>query len=1760
MEINFNVFLPTLQRITLPTTTQTEISRILIILQHEMTIHFFSPFASNVYDYNTSPNEKNRLSNENFKDDKDKNRSKSAFKKQNDFDEKTIIAPFKSIWQIFFDAYRTHTSQIRLMIVRALGVFLTRVTPFYPEQISQSFIQTIRCLTYNESRAPLIIASFVFIAHELSPLLLSDFLSDCSNYLVQIHPTGSRSLPLLSSFSKSKDSSPVSKSNIFDHFSISSNDISEHIAPIISKLGFIGHDWLHQLLKHFLRNVQPQPGRHTIHAISATINHYPREFLKESIETLKEKNIRNYISIFAFYFYTYCSNIKAKWKIKILGNDEDAEKVEGCFLFENDIDITCFIDIAFDILKERNAQFIDDALQILSILSDLEVNIIKPSENREEAHKQLDESKEENPEKNIIITFNYSEKYHDIQMPASFLIYRSSFYRLSLPLSILKPSKSENILISSSKFHTLAYYAKEISAQKQSDNNDDSMRQINLDEITQIFHDVFSGDYNEYVSSAYQAISTCFKDGKIDLYKNKDNNKDFHINMDIKLIRHILFCPMISWFHCIDVLKFISTLNLSKIDLALALDIVDILIEFSLNKNSKLSSQAASTILDFATPDNYVKILEKLIKKNPFFDVFEMEKLLPPITSIVKRFGGFPPQFEYFLMSIIEIAPFMNDKYTAISLIFDLVTVSGIENRELIKGVIYQAYVFIVALYEISTGKTWIQKTFNFADCLNSKKSLWAEIDLKNIDIITDPTDNIRNVFELMRSSLNVVFTFEPLIDLDFDISICERCFELFPYEVSKFIYKIVEEYPEKAIRMSHYYRSLKFINDNKIFQIWCRIVIKRISNGNDEDEVQEEINHKGKNQGIFSSPKIDRKNKLLFIDKEEKFVDSSSSGSGCGNNSQKSKAIQEAISFLTYICYHFFNTIDSSYDDLELIATFAVFPIVTSPDNKKKVLDFLKNIPEDRLKTVLYYAKKIEPKGEILLDEFKSKFDETQLNNNEYISKQYSYPNFIDFKFEINGNHDPDSLLMMAIHSGSKKNVKKALEYIKANDFKIKIPKSKMKTSISDIISKWLGKNQFCIQQSLTQSSQMLKVNTPVNSSSNVFVDSDQNISQSVPSFQTREVRFANDHVTFPTLIDALSYVSTRWKTAAVATIKKNSPDNLLFQLCSMEKVPKYLLLNLCKIVDLVKFDKNKLFNVCNILLYEAKTTKRQRITMRLFTTSMMYAEMIPPQIVNSFVAELGNLITTLPFYELTLCIKTIGKVIQYPTEVNIPDKAKEEPTKRKILVPDVPQSHPRIRRKSMFVSSNSSSDVSSNNSSSNISSVNSSGSISGSNLSIDDEARRVILKKAQSDNKIRKRSKTTLTSDFDSSDYDLFNINKRIYNLQDSSDLDEFLTSSCESFDLYEGFSSTKEKKPSPPKSFMQFAQRVRKKLSPTNYLYGNIQVLFFQYSKSDTSIIYQMDEEDNLVHFLDTTIPSKFLIGMRQFSMRLKTMTNFDSDRFVKNILRTILGKVFDFIELPFFTHLLMEGIIKPLLGSGHWNYLSDTICKTLAKVSFTVPHYMAIYPSLLKWLPLGIRTTYVAEFYSVSASLFQEVSNPKAFSLAIQCLVEKLNEMKNNPNAFNLPENESLLGPEGASRTIDEKKDELLMDSILIFLERIEQNDSLYLTEFLMDLSKVIARFSTNSSFITMIFTQFYKKCPRFFPAFAAFAQFVVTSPNNEAIPTIKESIIQITDSDLKRRSVKLLSDKNKIKEALILAQNADKIILDEPNNNLQLSTD
>ncbi|OHT03877.1 hypothetical protein TRFO_28774 [Tritrichomonas foetus] len=1511
VDINFSLFLTTLQRIN-SSLTPSEIARILTTFQHEVNVNFFRSFKEN-----------------------------------------EIVAPFKTLWQIFFETYPKQAPQIKLMIARVIGVFLTRLSPYFADQLIESFFNTAHSLSYDEIRAPLIIGIFVFLAKNSFPKPFLD-----KYYFDHI---------------------------IFEQFSIKSPDFSEHIAPIINNLYFLGFDWLKRLLTFFLEDLTESPGRQAIRAISATIGHFPVEFLNLSIAFLKDKNIYKFLSIFAFFFASYIN----KSNNKKVYNSQYSESGNSGFgsnhrfknhhnFIKNRIDfkkvkeINVLIEAAFSILKniesdEITTQNIDDALQILSVFRNLEIttdsqnnsNFIFKFYQQNSKNLPFEQNNNSDNGNNQYIEFN-----DEISVPGNKLVQKSSFYRLPLPIDLLKPNIKENVLISTSKFNALINYAR---------NNQ------YIDEISEIFNEILMEDYNDFVSSAIQASSSCFDSIKLCEYA----------------IRNVIFAPVVSWYHSVDILTFIQSLNMTKINEVLAMNIVDILIEFSLSKNAKLTRDSSSTIIKFANLYNYEKILTKIIQKVVLLDSFSMERLLPPITKIIEEFG-IPKQFQYFIDSLVETSEFMNNDFLVICAIFELITVSSNNYKHNLQAnplkldkLIYLAYIYVVTSYEITTGHQWGSMMISVGEKLAMSKLLVADIDRRNIDIVIEPTENIDHVLVLMKSALRFIFAVDTL--QVFDFLICEKCFELFPFECTEYLFRNWVEYENSENFLKTVYKKLKNVNDYKTIALWCKIA-------------------------VFHQDKA-----------------------------------TDTISFLILVCLHYFENANFSScteEDYQIIASFAIFLLslktiypnneqnsnqsvepdheVKSENNneiKNQVIDFLKKLDKETRQKVLYYAKIDNPNSQLLLNEFQ---------NEEIYMTEKVYPVFINEKLNeeiihFENHEDPNLLLEKIVHTSNVWAVERILaEFLKKN-IKIKIPTYKMRPMFAFIISKWISFNQI-----------------------NTF-----------------------------SLLEALGYIQTDLHLAAISSIELN-PDQLLIELCCSEKkISKQLLINLCGIIGAVRFDKNKLFNLCNLLLYESKKIDRQRIAMRLFTTSIKYANSIPNQIVDSFIEELGGLLTTLPFYELTMCVQTIGNLITVPSDTTNPKNSLFTNYMDRIKLKN--HDHTHTHRNEI---------------------VNSGG------------------------------------------NYNEVNVGDGINNA-------EYL------------------------EKFITFAKTVRNKVRPTSSLYGNIQMMIFRHYKQENFfLMYAIDEEENLLPYLESSMPSLFLNGLRQFEQCLFSMTSSDSERFIRNASMAMVTKAFDYIEIPFLFNFSVK-ILVDILSCGRYNYLANGICPIIKStlsiqqkiiknyqsqvISMNQNHFsskshtqknpnqnddqksqndttqddsngntkeivndieLAIFPEALDWLPWAIFRCYpIDDYVNGSIDILSTITSLPQFEIAMKCIETRL-----------------------ALEKSSEKKDNIILDSIMTFLEKLNRNDSYFTINYLCLFAKMCKLL--NPTYVTMIFIQFYMKSPRFFPFFAAFLVFIKDNPDNEAISLIKTSIKELSNNEIQKKAIDMLEDPLDHIKALKTAQFSD----------------
>ena len=1064
MNLNFNMFIQTLQRINSPMTNHSDLVRILSTFQKEVNINFFHSFQ-----------------------------------------EKDIIAPFKTIWQIFLIGYPQHSPQIKLMISRNVGVFLSRLISFYPKQLMESFFQTIKSIKYNAVRAPLIISCFAFIVRNVNnifPIILENEYNDF-----------------------------IYDNCIFEQFSCKTNEFSEHFVPIISNLSFMGHDWLKSLLSFFLEEIQEINdddvlNRHIVRAISALITFFPIEFVNIAIDILKDKNIYKFLPVFSFFFFSYYSD-----------NDEiDMKKIPQ---------IGALVKASFNILAndDNTHQNMDDALQLLSSIDDIKIEYLELNEgngNSKPAFKII------YGDENIIVL-------------KSKLEHRSIFYRLPLPFEFLNLDQQDNILTSSAKLSTLSKYAK---------------KNQYISQITSMLNKFLRFDqYNEFISSILKILAKSLN----------------YIKISNEIIHHILFFQSTSWFHSMDILSFIKALRLNnqmpgknsndihdkntiEIDENMALEIIDLLIEFSLNKNSRLSKESSKEIINFTNLSNFKTVINKLIHKIFLYEKFTIEKLIPPLSSIVSKYG-LPNELYYFVNELIEIIDYMKYEFSTMCAILDfIICFNNFFRHNQSKGFLYPIHnfepvitiseIYIIAIYEIITGFNWGSK-IGVGERIAISKYLKEDIERTNIDIIAESNKNFRSSLRLMKKSLIFIFNMKNPIN-DFNFEVCVKCFELFPSEISKYLFRNWNDFIEHDKYTNELYSKLTLINDYKVYSIWCNICI----NNNFDDSFVKDL-----------LTKI-----CLFFFGKQRFY----------KNFLDDKLLKVLVSFACYLL---------QYTEIGITSS---------------IINHLSSLPLNQLQVIYYYAKNKVPNGNILISQLNILENINNIQNYSPIKKELS---FSPIKFCISDNIDSDALLKLAIQSGSINNIKKSLKHIKDTAMMMRIPTYNIPIDASQVISK-------CI----------LKYNIPI----------------------------------FENMLDALNYILTIWENVAIAKLNED-PNKLLIEICNYNgKLKKKLMLNLCYTVGKVNYDKSKLFNLCNILLYESKSYKRIRVCLRLFSTVLMDVQSIPIQLIDSFINEFEDTSPNIPLSELILCLKVISNLIINKTIIS---KQTDLPKDDEIFIQDPPK-----------------------------------------------------------------------------------------------------------------------------------------------------------------------------------------------------------------------------------------------------------------------------------------------------------------------------------------------------------------------------------------------------------------------------------------------------------------------------------------------------
>ena len=220
------------------------------------------------------------------------------------------------IWRFLLFSASHSTSSVRLSSYRATGIFLLKITPYFPRQIQNTFSKVSEGSTVDLKSSAVIAASFAFISQTVALPYLEQFL----------------------------DTTPV-----YHDFAISDPIFSEHLGAIISHIGNVGLDWFRTLLHSFLALVATSADRYLLWSIVAIVKHHPYELVCEILQFVKEQaSMRVYLSLVSFVL----TSLK---RVRFDDFDLLAIAMESLAVLEN--------------ASEANLTEIDSAMQILSIQS-----------------------------------------------------------------------------------------------------------------------------------------------------------------------------------------------------------------------------------------------------------------------------------------------------------------------------------------------------------------------------------------------------------------------------------------------------------------------------------------------------------------------------------------------------------------------------------------------------------------------------------------------------------------------------------------------------------------------------------------------------------------------------------------------------------------------------------------------------------------------------------------------------------------------------------------------------------------------------------------------------------------------------------------------------------------------------------------------------------------------------------------------------------------------------------------------------------------------------------------------------------------------------------------------------------------------------------------------------------------------------------------------------------------------------------------------
>jgi hypothetical protein len=389
------------------------------------------------------------------------------------------------------------------------------------------------------------------------------------------------------------------------------------------------------------------------------------------------------------------------------------------------------IQIAFEALSGSNEFEIDSALEILSVVPDLKIEI---------------------GETDFAISVS---KIGEIHILKEKVVGRCSFYLLPLSVELLKPKQEDHGVLLKTKFATLAKIA----------NSGDLKKR---EEIRAIFYESLGKMWSDEVSAALRGLAMCVN----------------VIDMNVGFLRELFASPQTSWLHSSALLAVLKEIEIGLISETFCLEIIEILIGFAMHEHVGLSDEARGVFLKFAKAYNVESVSDKVIKRIRVCESFELLKLASLLISLVREFPKETASLEWAYDLFAELV-LWNE--TDLAVLTELFTFLGLfpKPTKTIEAVTI-AHRVIVCFHCAISGETI--NTGKSPELQRMQKVVEDYIDSVHLDIVARPSLTLADFLAPYTAALRFFFSQAQNAHSTWDV--CKRMFPFAPLECSIFYFR----------------------------------------------------------------------------------------------------------------------------------------------------------------------------------------------------------------------------------------------------------------------------------------------------------------------------------------------------------------------------------------------------------------------------------------------------------------------------------------------------------------------------------------------------------------------------------------------------------------------------------------------------------------------------------------------------------------------------------------------------------------------------------------------------------------------------------------------------------------------------------------------------------------------------------------------------------------------------------------------------------